>query len=96
MTNEYEPWRAEGITELEYWKRRYSEARQELCSVVEDIEQIVVPRRCSDSHCVWGRIGRVGTNGGCQTLKLNRVERMRYIQELAKELVALWEKWKDV
>jgi hypothetical protein len=28
--NQYEPWIAEGITEAEYFKRRYIEARQEL------------------------------------------------------------------
>jgi len=91
MTNEYKPWESEGITELEYCKRNYIQARQDLRLVSDKIQAIITKRRCSDGGCIWGRQNRRGqhTNGGCQSLKFNKVELNREIQALAKEIYDL-------
>jgi len=36
--NEYEPWKEQGITELEFWKKRYLEERKLFYALAQVIE----------------------------------------------------------
>lgn len=48
---------------------------------------IIHKRRCSNNNCIWGNSSGVGTNGGCQSLKLNAVEARHELKALAEELL---------
>ena len=43
MSNEYKPWEQYGITECEYWKWRYLEAREEIFGLEVQLEVIQPP-----------------------------------------------------
>ncbi len=62
----YAPWEDLGITEVDYWKRRYVEARQEVGlitdrlhkleeSILPPVEKSAVGRNPSDSPCAGER-----------------------------------------
>lgn len=55
----------------------------------EKIKEMVFSRRCSDHGCIWGHPGGMGTNGGCQSRKLNQYEARRELEKLAEELRTL-------
>ena len=45
--NEYKPWEVEGISEADYWRRRYIEAQQRIPRLVRRIRdgELRIPRR---------------------------------------------------
>lgn len=47
MSRRYEPWKSLGITETEYWKRRYLESQQS-CQCLADALEFI--RDCEDDE----------------------------------------------
>lgn len=51
MTNEYQPWKADGVTEGEYWARRYIEVSMEFARVRALIPKIVEAAHLTGTDC---------------------------------------------
>jgi hypothetical protein len=94
----------DGLTDTEWLRKRLNAVVSEAAALEHDLQdacehirylrskltKIVESRRCTDGNCIWGHPGGgMHTNGGCQSLKLDRTQATRELYRLAAELRAL-------